>query len=208
MSLTLKSRTGSGKTVYVHVPCSRSGTPVLSAERPDCDSHNGVIAMSADLTSAVDIAGQARWPESAFDADDRILILAPHPDDESLACGGIIQRGVAQGLPVRVAFLSYGDNNEWSFMVYRKRLEILPWQVRAMGEVRHAEALAAAGTLGVPEKALNFLGYPDFGTLHIWCEHWGSAPPFRSMLTHVTSVPYPMLIGLGPCTGAMRSFGI
>jgi LmbE family N-acetylglucosaminyl deacetylase len=62
--------------------------------------------------------------------------------------------------------------------------------VRAMGEVRHAEALAAAGVLGVPEEALAFLGYPDFGTLHIWCAHWGSTPPFRSMLTRVTSVPY------------------
>jgi LmbE family N-acetylglucosaminyl deacetylase len=146
------------------------------------------VAMSVELTSA---AASAGWPEIAFDADDRILVLAPHPDDESLACGGVIQRALAQGLPVRVVFLTYGDNNEWSFMVYRKRPEILPRQVRAMGEVRHAEALAAAHALGLPEEALTFLGYPDFGTLHIWCTHWGSAPPFLSMLTRVTSVPYP-----------------
>jgi LmbE family N-acetylglucosaminyl deacetylase len=146
--------------------------------------------MSGELTSGAHTVAPATWPEIAFDANDRILVLAPHPDDESLACGGVIQRALAQGLPVRVVFLSYGDNNEWSFMVYRKRPEILPWQVRAMGEVRHAEALAAAGVLGVPEEALAFLGYPDFGTLQIWCAHWGSAPPFRSMLTRVTSVSY------------------
>jgi len=129
-------------------------------------------------------------PQLTFDAADRILILAPHPDDESLACGGVVQRAVAQGLPVRIVFLTYGDNNEWSFMVYRRRPELLPWQVHAMGEVRHAEAVAAAAALGVAPKALTFLGYPDFGTLHIWGSHWGPAAPFRSMLTRVTAVPY------------------
>ena len=132
----------------------------------------------------------AAWPEIELGASDRILILAPHPDDESLACGGIIQRALNSGLPVHVLFLTNGDNNEWSFMVYRKRPELLPWQVRAMGEVRRGEALAAARGLGLPPDALTFLGYPDFGTLRIWCSHWGDAPPFRSMLTRVTSVPY------------------
>lgn len=132
----------------------------------------------------------ATRPDIVFDATDRVLVLAPHPDDESLACGGVIQRALAQGLPVRIAFLTYGDNNEWSFMVYRKRPEILPWQVAAMGEVRHAEAVAAAGVLGVAPDALTFLGYPDFGTLHIWYAHWGPARPFRSMLTRVRAVPY------------------
>ena len=132
----------------------------------------------------------AAWPEIELGASDRILILAPHPDDESLACGGIIQRALSSGLPVHVLFLTNGDNNEWSFMVYRKRPELLPWQVRAMGEVRRGEALAAARGLGLPPDALTFLGYPDFGTLRIWCSHWGDAPPFRSMLTRVTSVPY------------------
>ena len=146
--------------------------------------------MSSELRPAAQPLTPAVWPEIELGAGDRILVLAPHPDDESLAIGGVIQRALSRGLPVHVLFLTYGDNNEWSFMVYRKRLEILPWQVRAMGEVRHGEALAAARVLGLPPDALTFLGYPDFGTLHIWCSHWGDAPPFRSMLTRVTSVPY------------------
>jgi LmbE family N-acetylglucosaminyl deacetylase len=140
------------------------------------------------LTSQEFMRGAGRDIE--LDADDRILVLAPHPDDEALACAGAIQRGLASGLPVNVVFLTLGDNNEWSFMVYRKRPQLLPWQVRAMGEVRHDEALSAARALGLAPDALTFLGYPDFGTLHIWCRHWGEAPAFRSMLTHVTSVPY------------------
>lgn len=146
--------------------------------------------MLSEVRSSAQPITSTAWPQIELGANDRILILAPHPDDESLACGGVIQRALSRGLPARVVFLTLGDNNEWSFMVYRKRPEVLPWQARAMGEMRHDEALAAAQTLGLPPDALTFLGYPDFGTLHIWCSHWGDAPPFRSMLTRVTSVPY------------------
>jgi LmbE family N-acetylglucosaminyl deacetylase len=124
-------------------------------------------------------------------ATDRLLILAPHPDDETLACGGIIQKAVRMGLPVRVVFLTNGDNNEWSFVLYHKRPELLPGQVEAMGLVRHDEAVAATHILGLAPDQLTFLGYPDFGTLQIWMAHWGAEPPLRSMLTRVTAVPYP-----------------
>lgn len=124
-------------------------------------------------------------------ASDRILILAPHPDDETLACGGVIQKAVRMGLPVHVVFLTNGDNNEWSFVLYRKRPELLPGQVEAMGLVRHDEAVAATHILGLAPEQLTFLGYPDFGTLQIWLSHWGAEPPLRSMLTRVTAVPYP-----------------
>jgi len=123
--------------------------------------------------------------------DDRILVFAPHPDDESLGCGGIIQQAVAMKLPVRIVWLTYGDNNEWAFMLYRKRLVLIPEAVRQMGEVRHQEALSAANILGVDPHQLVFLGYPDFGTLTIWYRHWADRPPFESMLTKVTKVPYP-----------------
>jgi len=85
-----------------------------------------------------------------------------------VGCGGIIQKAVAMGLPLRVVFLTYGDNNEWSFFVYRKHPVLLPRSVRLSGAERHDEALAAARTLGVATNQLTFLGYPDYGTLAIW----------------------------------------
>jgi LmbE family N-acetylglucosaminyl deacetylase len=126
----------------------------------------------------------------ALNQDDRILVFAPHPDDETLGCAGIIQQAVAMNLPVRIVWLTYGDNNEWSFMFYRKRFVLMPEAVRQMGEVRHREALAAAKILGVVPDQLAFLGYPDFGTLTIWYRHWADRPPLGSMLTKVTKVPY------------------
>jgi len=123
-------------------------------------------------------------------ADDRIMVLAPHPDDESIGCGGVIQQAVAMKLPVRIVWLTYGDNNEWSFILYRKHIVVVPEAVRKMGEVRHHEAVAAAKVLGVDTNQLAFLGYPDFGTLTIWYRHWANRPSFESLLTRVSEVPY------------------
>jgi len=125
-----------------------------------------------------------------FTTADRILVLAPHPDDESIACGGVLQQATVLGLPVRVVFFTYGDNNEWSFAVYRKHAVLEPSAVRRMGLLRHDEAVAATARLGVPADRLIFLGYPDFRTLRLWTDHWGERPPLESMLTRVTNVPY------------------
>ena len=148
----------------------------------------GSIALQGCRSSAP--ADQRQWPAITLTPQDRILVLAPHPDDEVLGCGGIIQHAVTMGLPVRVVFLTYGDNNEWSFLIYRKRPVVTPNAIRRMGLVRHDEALAAARVLGLSADQLTFLGYPDFGTLEIWERHWGEQPPFRSMLTRVAVVPY------------------
>jgi LmbE family N-acetylglucosaminyl deacetylase len=130
------------------------------------------------------------WQNVILVPQDRILILAPHPDDEVLGCGGIIQKAVKLNLPVRVVFLTYGDSNQWSFMVYRKHPVIMPKAVENMGLIRHDEAIAAAKVLGISSEQLTFLGYPDFSTLNIWYSHWGNQPPVESMLTEVKAVPY------------------
>ena len=131
------------------------------------------------------------WEQMTLTRKDRVLILAPHPDDETLGCGGVIQYARERKLPLRVVFLTYGDNNQWSFLVYRKRPVFSPKTAQRMGLVRRNEALAAARDLGLAPDQLTFLGYPDFGALNIWDAHWGDRPPFRSVLTRVTEVPYP-----------------
>src|SRR5436305_1509420 len=85
---------------------------------------------------------------------DRILVLAPHPDDEVLGAGGVLREAVRRGLPTRVVFLTNGDSNEWSFLAYRKRPVILPRSVLAMGILRRQEGLAAAAVLGLPAGSL------------------------------------------------------
>lgn len=133
---------------------------------------------------------EAGPPEAVLSPSDRVLILAPHPDDEVLGCAGIIQKAVQLNVPLRIAFLTYGDNNQWSFLLYRKHPVVIPAAVRNMGEVRHAEAVSAAKALGVDEGQLVFLGYPDFRTQAIWYAHWGKERPAKSMLSNVRKVPY------------------
>ncbi|HZF08082.1 MAG TPA: PIG-L family deacetylase [Thermoanaerobaculia bacterium] len=128
---------------------------------------------------------------------DRILVLAPHPDDEVLGCGGLLQRAVSLHLPVEVAFLTYGDSNEGSFLAYRLHPVLRSSSVEKMGEMRRREALAADALLGVPADRLTFLGYPDLGTLEIWQSHWAARPPGHGPLTRARAVPYPTALRPG-----------
>jgi len=122
--------------------------------------------------------------------DDRVLVMAPHPDDEVLGTGGVLQRAVAMKVPIKVVFFTYGDSNQWSFLLYRRHPVIMPGAVEKMGLVRRDEAMAASSILGVTPENLVFLGYPDFGTMNIWYAHWNDRPPLRGMMTRAAKVPY------------------
>lgn len=121
---------------------------------------------------------------------DRILVFAPHPDDEVLGCAGILQHSFKNNIPLKIVYLTYGDNNEWSFFIYRKHPVIFPVAAQRMGLVRHSESVQSSNILGITSDSLIFLGYPDFKTLPIWYSHWGNNPPLKSMLTKVKAVPY------------------
>lgn len=93
----------------------------------------------------------------------RILILAPHPDDEALGCGGLIQHALAAGAAVRVLFVTDGDNNPWPQRVVEKRLRITPARRAAWGARRRTEAQASIRRLGLTEDDVAFAGLPDQG---------------------------------------------
>lgn len=121
---------------------------------------------------------------------DRILILAPHPDDETIGCAGIIQDAVSKGANLKAVYLTNGDHNQIAFIVYEKRLTFRTGEFIHMGEVRRIEAIKAMKLLGVDSKNLIFLGYPDFGTFTIFREVWANRKPSKSILTRISSVPY------------------
>lgn len=121
---------------------------------------------------------------------DRILILAPHPDDESLCCGGIIRRATEQSIPVKIVYLTHGDNNEWSFMMSQKKPMLNDDQAKQMGMLRSQEALNAAMELGARKENVVFLGYPDSGILSMWNNRWKNSLPYTGFLTQAVSVPY------------------
>ena len=93
----------------------------------------------------------------------RLMVLAPHPDDDVLAAGGLLQRARAVGADVRVVFVTNGENNPWPQRVLERRWRIGPSDRARFGRHRKAEALAALQTLGIHAVGTVFLGFPDQG---------------------------------------------
>jgi N-acetylglucosamine malate deacetylase 1 len=49
-----------------------------------------------------------------IDSSDTLLVIAPHPDDEVIGCGGLIQKVKNAGGKAYVIFLTNGDTNDFS----------------------------------------------------------------------------------------------
>ncbi len=96
-----------------------------------------------------------------INAHTRLLFFAPHPDDESLAGGGLLQRAVAAGAEVRVVFATNGDNNPWPHRLVQRQWKIEVGDQMLWGMRRAQEALDALDILGLPASAAEFLHLPD-----------------------------------------------
>jgi LmbE family N-acetylglucosaminyl deacetylase len=86
----------------------------------------------------------------------RILILAPHMDDETLACGGAMLLH-SQKEKIHCLFATDGAASP---------APLLPWtgSVDAdLADRRRREARAVAGKIGIPPANLKFLDLPDGG---------------------------------------------
>ena len=104
-----------------------------------------------------------REPLSRLQSSSRLMIFAPHPDDESLACGILLQDAVRIGAAIRVVYVTDGENNPWP-----QRFLSRQWRLNAVdrerwAKLRRREALAALGILGVARADAQFLSWPDQG---------------------------------------------
>jgi len=80
---------------------------------------------------------------------EKLLVLAPHPDDEVIACGGLIAQHVAEGRHVQVLIASDGAAAAPSTDIEQYR------------QTRQAEAAEGLTLLGAEHP--RFLGLPDRG---------------------------------------------
>jgi LmbE family N-acetylglucosaminyl deacetylase len=106
----------------------------------------------------------------SFSTSDRILVVAPHPDDESLGTAGLLQRIFAQKLPVRILFATNGDNNPWAQRFWERRWRIGQAERIRWGRRRREEALAAIKVLGGETDSAKFMNLPDLGTTALLME--------------------------------------
>lgn len=84
----------------------------------------------------------------------RVVVVAPHPDDEVLACGGLMCAAVAMGLEVQVVAVTDGEacypGETW-------------WTPQRLRQARREELRDALGALAIHADAIVHLGIADGG---------------------------------------------
>ncbi len=130
-----------------------------------------------------------------FTEADRVLIISPHPDDESLCCGGMIQQALEANAQVFVVWLTSGDAFELDGVLTQRTLRPRGSPMERLGEKRIAEAKNAAKVLGLRDDRLFILGYPDGGLEKLLYEHFSL--PYRSRYTGLDGVSYAGAVSPG-----------
>ena len=158
-------------------------------------------AVLAALAASAARAVPGESPLPPLDAGTSLLVVAPHPDDETLCCAGILQRVAHAGGRVSVAWITSGDASLLDLLFVERSLLGSEAKLRDLGVRRMREARAASALLGVPQSAQFLLGYPDRGLEYL--SDASGAPPYRSPFTGAAAVPYSESPFAGhPYTGA------
>lgn len=131
-----------------------------------------------------------------LDQNERLLIIAPHPDDEVLATGALIHQARAQNCAVRVVFLTNGDGSGSAYLAQHAREGRRP-SFQQLAQTRQNEALAALRELGIEAQDAIFLGYPDGGLGAMSRENFNCDTPYFSKWTNGTEVPYSNALSVG-----------
>ena len=150
----------------------------------------GTLAFYANLhrtASAMSVDSFPHYPQPT--PPQRLMVIAPHCDDETLGAGGLIAQARQQGIPVQVVFLTNGDAFPAACALVSRRLPTRATDYVHLGELRQKEALKAVEKLGVGPESVTFLGYPDQGLKRLWEDSWTPEIPYRSPFTNRNSTP-------------------
>ena len=94
---------------------------------------------------------------AALAGDTAAVILAPHQDDESLGCGGLIASACQAGMPPLVVFITDGAASHPGSRRFGPA---------ARCAIREQEARNSAAVLGLTDDRLVFLRLPDGAAPH------------------------------------------
>ncbi len=105
----------------------------------------------------------------------KILLIAPHQDDEILAAGGLLQKCIKKGDHITILFATNGD-----------------YRGKKIAHKRYYESKDALGYLGIPEEAIFYLGYGDTGMnySHSFLRKMLFSEDDRLLTSHVSSMTY------------------
>jgi LmbE family N-acetylglucosaminyl deacetylase len=105
--------------------------------------------------------------------DTRLLVIAPHPDDEVLGAGGLMQRVHTAGGVVRIVYLTDGDGYPEGVQVEDHVQAPTAKEYRGYGKRRQHEARNALEALALGDRyAATFLSFPDAGLCKLTRAYW------------------------------------
>ncbi len=133
-------------------------------------------------------ADDSKRPERAMPEKKRCIVFSPHPDDDVISMGGTLDRLVAQGHEVHVAYQTSGNiavsNDEalkyfevikdmtenyieneslMEELMQKKKNALDSLALRKLkGAIRKRESLAATRYLGIPDEQVHFLNLPFY----------------------------------------------
>lgn len=91
-------------------------------------------------------------PREAVATLGRVVILAPHPDDEALGCGGLLALLADGNQRAHVIVMTDGCRSHPRSRAY---------PAARLAALRSSETLAALAVLGYPPSAVTFMGFAD-----------------------------------------------
>src|SRR5664280_2860912 len=101
-------------------------------------------------------------------SSNRVLIFAPHPDDETIATAGVIRYCLENNIPVYVVVVTDGGSGE-------------------LGVTRYHESLNATEILGLPDSNITFFEYTQ-GVDSLFNENWDK--PINVNGNHTSNFAY------------------
>ncbi len=128
---------------------------------------------------------------------ERLLVLAPHPDDESLSSAGLIKRVFENGGTVRTVVVTSGDAYVDAVIQDTGKRHPTAADYLDYGEKRLEESRRAAQVLGNGFVHLDLLGFSDGGIYSALVSHWRRNNPMRSEFTGFDHVPYREAVDRG-----------
>ena len=149
----------------------------------------------------------AETPDAEESGPLDVLVIAPHPDDEVIGCGGVMLRAVKERRRVGVVLLTAGDGYPEAAAAVAKKSEtqLTPADFIRLGAVRRRHSVDALTGIGVRGADLVSLGYPDSGLKAIYeardetpyrqpftgqAETYGTVIRDYHTLTHGRPAPY------------------
>lgn len=147
---------------------------------------------SSPLLTAFPVSPSAVQSESV--EKERVLVFAPHPDDEALGCAGVLKRAKGRGDAVRVVLATCGDAYASAKQKFEQQYPDYAtdkdgdgdFDLLDFGVIRCGESMDAMKSLGLDESEVRFLGYPDAGLDDLW----RSEEQFESPFTEAAKVPH------------------